>query len=664
MQSTRPQNIAKFIENAKKSGGWDQVWVEFWQIYKSYALPEAGARNIAVDEYYTCCLKMIDVENNSEVLWKIIEDWPVYRYMPARSGNLPAEEAQALFEFSCTLRRKIHEYLLQKPFSQMTVSEGKRETSIIHVWWHMFFNCFSMLNLQGHSQGLREEYDTEFFANHYEENKYANFLVASMYDPFHAEKFDIDLITLWNEPDIPNCYKVILSFWLTNIPYYSIEESQRGRLLKTVASLCQISIPPFFVDSMVNHISHSFWIVSYAGGNNVAALSVFGDFIAGHMSRIYPQYTSCNSRQDRQGDKVRIGYLSGCFYHQSVSYYMVNRVIHHDREKFQVYVFALGEHYDDMTKVFSENANCFQRFPQVDNLQAIAQSIIDAKLDILIYTEIGMDPAIYMLAGMQLAPIQCAMVGHGTTTGLPTMQYYISGDFEPFNAHFHYREKLIRLPNLGAAQYPPPLGSCITSTRRDWKIPEDAILFVSCANGIKHVPERDRILVEILKRVPNACIAIKPHNSYDTGQQIDTRIMVVAKEAGVENRLFIVPPLKHVGPLLSIADIQLDTYPYGGWTTNMEALYMGLPIVTQEGDMARSRWGAYMLRVLGVYEGIANSAEEYIEWAVRFARDKKLRHYVRDKIIGQGKQILFNGGSAQAGYEDVLLQIFAESKQQ
>lgn len=661
VSTIRPKNMMEFVKTAQSSGGWEHAWHEFWQIYKTYAPQEASARNIFVDEFYSCCLKMTDVKNDSGVMWKIIEDWPVYRYMPARSGDLPAEEAQALLEFSCVLRTRIHEYLVQNPFSQMIVLEGKQEVSMINVWWHVFFNCFSILNLQGDSQGLQQEYHQEFFVDDYKKNKYARLLLASIYYPFHAEKFEIDVIELWNEPNIPNCYKVILSFWLTNIPYYSIEERQRQRLLKYGTDLCQIAVPSVFFDSMLNQISHSFWLVSYAGGNNVASLSAFGDFTVANMNRLYPQYSSCKKCQVKEGDKLRIGYISRCFYHQSVSYYMVNRVIHHDRGKFEVYVFALGERYDDMTKVFSENASHFQQFTKLSNLQTIAQSIVDAKLDILIYTEIGMDPATYMLAGMQLAPIQCALVGHGTTTGLPTIQYYLSGDFEPPNAHSHYREKLIRLPNLGAAQYPPPLGSCMTSTRSDWKIPEEAILFVSCANGIKHVPERDRILVEILKRVPNACIAIKPYNSYDTGHQMDARIMAVAKEAGVESRLFIVPPLKHVGPLLSIADIQLDTYPYGGWTTNMEALYMGLPIVTQEGEMARSRWGAHMLRALGIYEGIAAIEDEYIEWAVRFAQDRKLRQDVSGRIMSQGKQILFNGASAQAAYEDVLLKISAEN---
>ncbi len=662
LTAIRPKNISEFVENTKKSSGWDGVWHGFWQVYKSYASQEASARNIFVDKFYSCCLTKISVENDKNILWKIIEDWSLHRYLTGRTGGLPAQEAQALLDFSRILRRKIHEYLAQISFSQMPILEGKQEVAVIKMWWHVFLNCFSILNLHSNRQGLQQEDDKEEFMEDKENDKYRKCLLNSMYNPFHAEKndYNFDIMELWNEPSVPNCFKVIISFWMTNIPYYSITEGQRQQLLKVGADLCQLKVPPVFFDSMVNHISNSFWLASYAGGNHVDSLSSFGDFIAGHMLRFYPQYSSYKKRQGEKRDKIRIGYISRCFYNQSVSYYMVNRVIHHDREKFEVYVFALGEKQDEMTKVFSQNVSCFQRFPKVTNIQTIAQSIVDSELDILIYTEIGMDSATYMLAGMQLAPIQCVMVGHGTTTGLPTIQYYISGDFEPIDGQRHYREKLITLPNLGAAQYPPPLGSRMTSKRQDWNIPEEAILFVSCANGIKHVPARDRVLVEILTRIPNACIAIKPYNTYETGHEMDTRIMTAAKEAGVEKRLFIVPPLKHVGPILAIADIQLDTYPYGGWTTNMEALYMGLPIVTQEGDMARNRWGAHMLRALAIQEGIASNEEEYVEWAVRFAQDKKLRQDVRTKIMSQGKEVLFNGASAQAVYEEVLLKIFAK----
>jgi hypothetical protein len=113
--------------------------------------------------------------------------------------------------------------------------------------------------------------------------------------------------------------------------------------------------------------------------------------------------------------------------------------------------------------------------------------------------------------------------------------------------------------------------------------------------------------------------------------------------------------------LLAISDIQLDSYPYGGWTTNMEALYVGLPIVTQEGELARSRWGAGMLRALGITEGIAANEEEYVEWAVRFTQDAELRKSLRTKIKRAVKRKLFNGPAAQKTYDEVLLQIYEES---
>jgi len=661
----RPTDIFEFVQQAKKMGGWDQVWHDFWQIYKGYRALESKSRNIFVDAFYSSCLQILDLPKDSQVLWKVIEDWPVYRYLPGRSGGLPEQEGRALLDFSLCLRAKIYDYIMMTPFSEMSLQEGKRETSIIHVWWHVFFNYFSVLHIKKESQSDRSHYKMELFADGNQQNKYVRLLLASLYQPFHAEEFDIDMITLWNEPEIPDCYKVILSFWLTNIPYCDIEEEQRQRLLKAGGDLCHIIVPPMFFDSMVNHISNSFWLASYAGGNHVAALSGFGDFIADHMARNFPQYSLSERtpKGDMKHSKIKIGYISRCFYNQSVSYYMVNRVIHYDHEKFEVFIFALGTKNDDMTALFAKHASHFEQFTDLSTIQSIATSILACQLDVLIYAEIGMDPFTYTLAGMQLAPIQCVMVGHGTTTGLPTIEYYISGDFESFEAQYHYREKIIRLPNLGAAQYSPPSGSLMPSTRKEWNIPEEAILFVSCANGIKHLSGRDKLLVEIIKRIPNACIALKPNSSYDTGQQIEERILAVAKEAGVEKRIFIVPPLKHVGPLLAIADIALDTYPYGGWTTNMEALYVGLPIVTQEGHMARSRWGAHMLRALGIHEGIAQSEQEYVEWAVRFAHDRVLRNNVRNKIIDQVRQKLFNGEAAQSAYEEALLKIIKDNRQ-
>lgn len=92
----------------------------------------------------------------------------------------------------------------------------------------------------------------------------------------------------------------------------------------------------------------------------------------------------------------------------------------------------------------------------------------------------------------------------------------------------------------------------------------------------------------------------------------------------------------------------------------MEALYTGLPIVTQEGALARSRWGAGMLRALGISEGIAASDEEYVKWAVRLAQDADLRQRLKDQIEERVQYVLFNGLDAQPAFEQALTDIYSE----
>ncbi|SDF14562.1 Glycosyltransferase Family 4 [Sporolituus thermophilus DSM 23256] len=655
-----PERLPRLIAKSQ-SQGWAQVWQEFRKLYNTFAPEDVPQRAIFLDRFFSCCLQSVNAAAQSSEFWDIIEQWHKYRLLPLRCDGLPPAEQQALLYFCQILREKMREYLVHTPLTELAKLNEQRQQLLLKIWRQVFLDAFSSLNLEanvpaapGHSQ--------DFPVDRSSADWYKQLMVASMDYPFAAPTSPITAVELWQHPVLPFCVKAIITYWLLNVPFFNIAEQHRQKFLQYASELCQLSMSRRFFIPFVGAVMEGFWRISYVGGNNVDALSAFGDFIARHMRRFFPQYAALDhSRKKRRtGDKIRIGYISRMFRHQAVSYYMVNRVIHHDKSKFEVYVFALGGYHDEISELFVKHSDYFKRFPNMYDIESIAQSIVDSQLDILIYTDIGMDPVTYMLAGLQLAPVQCAMVGHGTTTGMPTIQYYISGDFEPVDADRHYRETLIRLPNLGAAQYPPPFTQEPLPTRKDWKIPEDVVVFVSCANGIKHGPQRDALLIDILKKAPNACIVLKPYHASNVDNPLTRRIMTIAREAGVDNRLFIIPPLKHVVALLAIADVQLDTYPYGGWTTNMEALYMGLPIVTQEGEMARSRWGAHMLRALGIQEGIAVNETQYVDWAVRFAQDEELRRRVRDQIRKRARSILFNGAAAQPAFEAVLTRLVNE----
>lgn len=643
---------------AVPAGAWWRVLEKFEEVLASHAFHADSEKNIFIDLFFNHCLSKIPTEAPVNDLWGVIEKWFHLRKLPLRSSAMPADEQAVVAYFSLTLRAKLRQWLLTNDYAVLTsLGEGFLNLMVC-LWQQIFLNMFSPLQMYLDNS---DEAGLDF----YREKGFLGLLAASMYYPLDADRFPIDCEELFNSP-LPLSCKNILLCWMLTIPYFNGEMRHRDRLVRNVPLICQALLkrpdlfnPAYFV-GMVQELMANFWRASYIGGNNCAPLSAFGDFISTTIKRFCPPLPEPRLRPLPAGEKIRVGYISRNFFRQAVSFYMINRIIHHDRSAFEIFSYALGEHYDDFTELIEKNSDHFAQFPDLQNFAAIINSILVSKLDILIYTDIGMDSVTYVLAGLRLAPIQCAMVGHGTTTGLPTIDYYISGDFEADHAQEQYREKLICLPNLGAAQYLPdePIAAI---TRKDLGIPEDAVLFISCANGIKHRADREKLYIEILQRAPNAWILLKPYTTPDgIDARLAKRIETLAVAAGVRDRLLLLSSIGHyrtVMGLLSIADIQLDTYPYGGWTTNMEALYCGLPIVTQEGELSRSRWGAGMLRALGIQHGIAANDEEFVNQAVMFAHDENLRNQTSALIKSRVRETLFNGPAAQPSFERILVKL-------
>ena len=83
-------------------------------------------------------------------------------------------------------------------------------------------------------------------------------------------------------------------------------------------------------------------------------------------------------------------------------------------------------------------------------------------------------------------------------------------------------------------------------------------------------------------------------------------------------------------------DILLDTFPYNGYTTTLDSLWMGVPVLTLAGDTNVSRAGVSLLSNVGLPNWIATSADDYVERAIRFASDvpalSKLRSNLRQRM--------------------------------
>jgi protein O-GlcNAc transferase len=83
-------------------------------------------------------------------------------------------------------------------------------------------------------------------------------------------------------------------------------------------------------------------------------------------------------------------------------------------------------------------------------------------------------------------------------------------------------------------------------------------------------------------------------------------------------------------------DIILDTFPYNGHTTSLDALWMGVPVVSLLGQTAVGRGGLSILSNIGLPELVAHTEEEYVKIAVDLANDlprlAKLRETMRERM--------------------------------
>src|SRR4029079_4976610 len=136
------------------------------------------------------------------------------------------------------------------------------------------------------------------------------------------------------------------------------------------------------------------------------------------------------------------------------------------------------------------------------DLPLAPQAILQNSVDVLIYTDIGMDPTTYSLAFARLAPVQCTTWGHPETTGLDTIDYFISSDLmEVPAADSHYSERLVRLPSLTFYYYRSELPAQLMG-RDAFGLDPNATLYACPQSIYKFHPEFDAAIAGILRGDP------------------------------------------------------------------------------------------------------------------------------------------------------------------
>jgi len=319
-------------------------------------------------------------------------------------------------------------------------------------------------------------------------------------------------------------------------------------------------------------------------------------------------------------DKIRLGYVSSDFHEHATAHLMAEAFECHDKSKFEVTAVSIG--VDDKSAMRQRLERSFARFLDWRNLgnAEIANAIRKAEIDLLVDLKGFTQDARTGIFAYRPAPIQVSYLGYPATMGANYIDYMI-GDatiFGPAHEKF-YAEKLVRLPHSYQPNDRKRAISARVFTRAECELPETGFVFC-CFNGnYKILPGVFDRWMRILEHVGGSVLWLLEDHAKAAAN--------LRKEAAMRgispDRLRFakrMPPAEHLARH-RLADLFLDTSPCNAHTTASDALWAGLPVLTQIGETFAGRVAASLLNAVGLPELIVSSAEEYENVAVELANN-------------------------------------------
>jgi protein O-GlcNAc transferase len=406
--------------------------------------------------------------------------------------------------------------------------------------------------------------------------------------------------------------------------------------------------------------------LAYQGLNDRDLQQTYGEMIVQMMSSRYPQWSQPIALpQLEKSEKIRIGFVSRFFYnHSNWKIPIKGWVENLNRSEFELFGYYTDTTRDRETV---RAAKVFDKFTQGPlQLEQWCELIQKDKLHILIFPEFGMDPITVQLGCLRLAPIQMTSWGHPETSGLPTIDYYLSSDLmEPENAPEHYTEKLVRLPNL-SIHYTPLAIEIQEVNKEEISIKNDETMFWCCQSLFKYLPQHDDVFPRIASDLGSCKFVFVQYNKGEYVTEVfQERLSSAFQKLGLnyQDYCIFLAPMNTVtfASRSAIADVFLDSIGWSGCNSTLEALAHNIPVVTLPGDLMRGRHSMAILKMMGIEETIAQTKDEYVQMAVRLGQDAEYRQQIK-KQVAENKYKLYRDFKPVRALEDFILNAVGKSK--
>ena len=404
------------------------------------------------------------------------------------------------------------------------------------------------------------------------------------------------------------------------------------------------------------------FFLAYQGQSDVELQRLYGGMMGRISADLYPPepLPPAPPSPGLGGRRIRVGFVSGFFRQhpawRNVAQGWVNQL---DRSRFELFGYHTSGWQDSETMAARAACDHFVQGP-LDPAIWRTRILADAP-DVLIYPEIGMDQTAALLAAQRLAPVQCNSWGHPDTSGLPTLDYFISSEWmEPEDGDAHYTERLVRLPGLGVYYIPRQIETAPFS-RADMGVRDDVPVYWCGQSLYKYLPQHDEIYPRIAREV-GACqfaFITFPWGT-DVTEQFRRRLHRAFAAFGLDGAAHVVILPRMDGNQFSAAtgqcDVVLDSIGWAGFNTNLESLPHDKPIVTFAGPLMRGRHTAAVMRTMGMPDMVAETIDSYVALAAELGRDPEQRARVGQRIAA-AKGRVYRDRTSIAALEEFLKRV-------
>jgi predicted O-linked N-acetylglucosamine transferase (SPINDLY family) len=353
--------------------------------------------------------------------------------------------------------------------------------------------------------------------------------------------------------------------------------------------------------------------------------------------------------------KIRVGFLSADFRLHATSIFFAPLIEGLDRKIFEVYLLDIttaSDPFFEMRKRLISVADQHVPLQNIDDAAAIAR-IIESEIDVLVDLSgltAGARPGI---VAARVAPLQMSYIGFLASCGMPSVDYIVTTkDLFPKKNQSGFTEKPLYLEGTYLVVDPnTELQPGVT--RAQFNLPEDGMIYCALLNSYKITPEMFGAWMNILKAVPDSVLWLVDENpttrknleSYATSHGIDKARLHFSQR---------VHPAQYRSQL-ALADLFLDTSPYGNGATARDAVVANLPILTKPGRTMMSRLSAHVMKSMGLKELIVKDIGSYENKAIEIGKNKSMIREIKEKMLAsRTTSLLFNTEKFTKDFGDAI----------